>query len=313
MDGFVANMKMADLVEANYKLLGVMARMGMGGSFGEQTVDEVCAKHSLDTDTFLLLCNVYSFDGYKPSAEILRHGHVTDVLFYLHKSHDFYLQEAMVSMTDMIDRLVEPCPVPQKTVIRKFLDDYRRELDIHFEFEEGTLIPYVQSLLIGRHDSRISISQFEENHSNVSEKLSDLKGLIMKSLPPECDGILRTRLLMFAFELQEDLERHTKIEDEVLVPMVRLIENPRAVVGVSGGHEADDERKSDDLSEREKEILVSVAQGLLNKEIADRHNISINTVITHRKNITRKTGIKTVAGLTVYAILNNLIDINSIE
>ena len=56
-----------------------------------------------------------------------------------------------------------------------------------------------------------------------------------------------------------------------------------------------------------------MAQGLLNKEIADKHNISINTVITHRKNITRKIGIKTVPGLTAYAILNNLIDINSIE
>ena len=75
--------------------------------------------------------------------------------------------------------------------------------------------------------------------------------------------------------------------------------------------EREEERR--ELSEREKEILVSVAQGLLNKEIADKHHISINTVITHRKNITRKTGIKTVPGLTVYAILNNLIDINSIE
>ena len=66
------------------------------------------------------------------------------------------------------------------------------------------------------------------------------------------------------------------------------------------------------LSSREKEILVCVAKGMLNKEIADYYNISIYTVITHRKNITRKTGIKTVAGLTVYALLNNLIDINSI-
>lgn len=71
--------------------------------------------------------------------------------------------------------------------------------------------------------------------------------------------------------------------------------------------------ESEDLSSREKEILVCVAKGMLNKEIADYYNISIYTVITHRKNITRKTGIKTVAGLTVYALLNNLIDINSIE
>ncbi len=67
-----------------------------------------------------------------------------------------------------------------------------------------------------------------------------------------------------------------------------------------------------ELSAREKEILVCVAQGLLNKEIADKLNLSIYTVITHRKNITRKIGIKTVAGLTVYALLNNLIDTNSI-
>lgn len=68
-----------------------------------------------------------------------------------------------------------------------------------------------------------------------------------------------------------------------------------------------------DLSVREKEILVCVAKGMLNKEIADHFNLSIHTVITHRKNITRKTGIKTVAGLTVYALLNNLIDSGSIE
>ena len=69
----------------------------------------------------------------------------------------------------------------------------------------------------------------------------------------------------------------------------------------------------EELSAREKEILVCVAKGMLNKEIADHYNISIYTVITHRKNITRKTGIKTVAGLTVYALLNNLIDMNSME
>lgn len=69
----------------------------------------------------------------------------------------------------------------------------------------------------------------------------------------------------------------------------------------------------EELSAREKEILVCVAKGMLNKEIADHFNISIYTVITHRKNITRKTGIRTVAGLTVYALLNNLIDYSAIE
>lgn len=72
----------------------------------------------------------------------------------------------------------------------------------------------------------------------------------------------------------------------------------------------DKQDKSDDvdLSKREIDVLVAVAKGMMNKEIADEMNISIHTVISHRKNITRKTGIKSVSGLTVYALLNNLID-----
>lgn len=62
-----------------------------------------------------------------------------------------------------------------------------------------------------------------------------------------------------------------------------------------------------DLSERESEVLVLVAKGLSSKEIADQLNISIHTVNTHRKNITAKTGIKSVAGLAVYAMLHNLV------
>jgi DNA-binding NarL/FixJ family response regulator len=67
-----------------------------------------------------------------------------------------------------------------------------------------------------------------------------------------------------------------------------------------------------DLSKREIDVLVAVAKGMMNKEIADQMNISIHTVISHRKNITRKTGIKSVSGLTVYALLNNLIDENEV-
>jgi DNA-binding NarL/FixJ family response regulator len=71
--------------------------------------------------------------------------------------------------------------------------------------------------------------------------------------------------------------------------------------------------ESTELSDREKEILVAVAKGLTNKSIAEQYHLSVHTVITHRKNITRKTGIKSVSGLTVYAILNNLIDIQDVE
>ena len=77
--------------------------------------------------------------------------------------------------------------------------------------------------------------------------------------------------------------------------------------------QAESSSEGGELSAREKEILVCVAKGMLNKEIADKLCLSIYTVITHRKNITRKIGIKTVAGLTVYALLNGLIDMSTVQ
>ncbi|KIO43580.1 MULTISPECIES: response regulator transcription factor [Sanguibacteroides] len=84
----------------------------------------------------------------------------------------------------------------------------------------------------------------------------------------------------------------------------QAIEHQEATPGSSNNYE---------LSDRETEILISVVKGLQNKEIADQHHISIHTVISHRKNISRKTGIKSIAGLTVYALLHNLLDQNEIE
>ena len=67
--------------------------------------------------------------------------------------------------------------------------------------------------------------------------------------------------------------------------------------------------ENNELSQRERSILTAVAQGKTNKEIADEFNLSIYTVVTHRKNISNKLGINTISGLTVYAILNKLIDV----
>ena len=66
--------------------------------------------------------------------------------------------------------------------------------------------------------------------------------------------------------------------------------------------------ESVELSNREIDVLVALVKGMTNKEISDKLFISVHTVITHRKNIVRKTGIKSVSGLTVYALLNNLVD-----
>ena len=227
MDKFSNNMKVADLVESNYRLLGVLARVGIDGCFGEKTVAEACAQCGLDPDTLILLCDVYSNPDFKPTVEMLHRSHVSDILRYLHQSHDYYLNCAIEEMEASTSRLLAPCTKKQQEVFWDFFRGYKVELKNHFGFEEEEVIPYVQDLMIGRQRSGFSIDRFEENHSNIDEKLSDFKNLVMKSLPPVCDTMERLQLLLWIFALQEDLRCHTYIEDNILVPMVRLLENPQ--------------------------------------------------------------------------------------
>ena len=78
--------------------------------------------------------------------------------------------------------------------------------------------------------------------------------------------------------------------------------------------EEDNEKsKSGTLSQREKEIIVYVVKGYSNKEIAEKLYLSIHTVITHRRNIARKLEIQSVAGLTIYAIINKLVELNEVK
>ena len=67
------------------------------------------------------------------------------------------------------------------------------------------------------------------------------------------------------------------------------------------------------LSDREKDVIIALVQGMSNKEIADHLFISVNTVITHRRNIARKLQIHSPAGLTIYAIVNDLVDISTVK
>lgn len=304
--------KMSSLIEDDYHLLALLMRMGITESFGERTVDDLCSRAGLDTETFIQICRTFCDSEFRAPAQVLRRCRVDDIIRYLHHSHEYYLNTALVSLHSLLEELVAPAPNALKRVIRKFFEDYRDDLQNHFDYEENMLIPYLLDLLRGVGGHQSSSLRLLEGHPHMKASLSDLKSLIMNSLPAACDSVSRISTLMFIFELEEDVERHTRIEDRMLVPIIRLIENPRTP-SATDAQDGEDDLSRGELSDREKEILVGVAKGLLNKEIADEYNISINTVITHRKNITRKTGIKTVSGLTVYAILNNLIDINSIE
>lgn len=128
------------------------------------------------------------------------------------------------------------------------------------------------------------------------------KRMMVRSLFTDCPNL---RIVAFVSSYVD--ERLLKQFDAVIgitddLQRIRYALNSLATVD-----RADDEAV-DPLSDREKEVLICLSKGQKNNEIADALNISVHTVITHRKNIVKKTGIKSVAALTVYAILNNLID-----
>lgn len=90
----------------------------------------------------------------------------------------------------------------------------------------------------------------------------------------------------------------------------QLVEALQKIVGKRNLEDSSNEQS---LSKRETEILRELALGLTNQEVADKLFLSVHTVMTHRKKITRKLGIKTVSGLTVYALMNKFVDIREVE
>lgn len=221
---FSPDMKMSDLVEINYRLLTVLSRLGMPAGFGEKTVAQVCTMAGIDTGAFILICEMYSYQGYMPTDEALKAADPLSVLRYLHISHSFYIEDGFKALEQLMNALVAPCAENQKKIILEFLEGYRNEVEKHFEYEETVFFPYVESAVNGCLSGDYSVSTFEENHSNIEEKLSDLKNIVLKYLPAACSPRLANDVLYALFSLSEDLEKHTNIENHVLVPMVNRLE-----------------------------------------------------------------------------------------
>ena len=131
---------------------------------------------------------------------------------------------ALKNLESSFDRLVEPCDENQKKVILKFFVDYKKELEKHFSREEEEVFPYVESLLSGVRNPSYSITDFEEHHENVDEKMEDMKNIVMKYLPDVCDENMKMWVLLSIYRLRDDLRRHTYVEDNILVPTVKNLE-----------------------------------------------------------------------------------------
>jgi regulator of cell morphogenesis and NO signaling len=289
---YKATDKIADLMSHEEDAIHVISRFGLGMGVGEQTIAEACALHGVHTPTFLAIVNYKVFKHKALPTEV----DVPTLQQYLRNAHSYFLDFRLPFLRRAIIEAIIPAdPTSQiPMLILRCYDEFVEEIRTHIAHEEQGLV-----------------EEHIQDDQRITDKLSEIKKLIIKYYPSENisqKGIATYTLIHVMSDLwhtEQDFADHCAIEDEILRPALSqaLTDAPTATPN----------QETEALSERERDVLIQVVNGLSNKEIADRLFISIHTVMTHRKNITRKLNIHSTAGLTIYAIVNKLINIDNIK
>lgn len=305
---YEADDKMIDLISDNYSMLQGLSAFGIRLGFGDKTVYEVCREQDVDCYTFLMVVN-FLINGYTPKESDEKIS-VKTLLGYLQASHRYFIDFQLPSIRTKLEESLQKGD-GLATLILRLYDEYAHDIRLHMKYEEKTLFPYVEALLRGEQTSGYNVDIFSKHHSDTKGKFQELKNIIIKYLPH--NGLANNQLTATLYDIynnEEWLLNHSNVEEILFVPAIRLLEQKVKEDDVSTrlSNMIKNAESTESVSEREKEIIICLVQGLSNKEIAAQLFISVNTVITHRRNISRKLQIRSLAGLTIYAIANNLID-----
>jgi regulator of cell morphogenesis and NO signaling len=305
---YEADDKMIDLISDNYSMLQGLSAFGIRLGFGDKTVCEVCREQDVDCYTFLMVVN-FLINGYTPKESDEKIS-VKTLLGYLQASHRYFIDFQLPSIRTKLEESLQKGD-GLATLILRLYDEYAHDIRLHMKYEEKTLFPYVETLLRGEQTSGYNVDIFSKHHSDTKGKFQELKNIIIKYLPH--NGLANNQLTATLYDIynnEEWLLNHSNVEEILFVPAIRLLEQKVKEDDVSTrlSNMIKNAESTESVSEREKEIIICLVQGLSNKEIAAQLFISVNTVITHRRNISRKLQIRSLAGLTIYAIANNLID-----
>ena len=317
--------KMISLIRDNYDLLQMLGSFGIKLGFGDKTVKETCEDNHVDTYTFLAVVNftINGFNSYgmpigpDEEREADAQLSVPTLMHYLEASHAYYLDFQLPFIRRELEESLTADDSLARLIMR-FYDEYAHEIRRHMTYEHKTLFPYVQSLLDGRPKADYNIETFSRHHGAADKKLRELKLLIIKYLPS--DGLHNNKLTAALHDIYANekwIQQHAMVEDYIFVPAIRRLENMTKQSDVTRNISdmvfKGASQNAEGLSDREKDVVVALVQGMANKEIADHLCISVNTVITHRRNIARKLQIHSPAGLTIYAIVNGMVDISNVK
>lgn len=308
METYGPAQKMRELIADNRWLLMLMSRCGIPMGFGEKTVAETCAAAGVECGTFLALANFMAGKPHDASQVQL-----PALVSYLKRAHSYFLE---FNFPNIRRRLIEALDYSGTNdialAIVRYFDEYVAEVRQHMEHEERRVFTYVEGLLRGTREEGYDIATFAQRHNHIDSKLRELTDIIVQHCPERPNDLMNAALFDI-MNCQQDLDSHCSVEDAIFVPAVEKLEHETVTTTAAEPHEEErGEREGCPLSDREKDVVAAVARGLSNKEIAERLFLSVNTVTTHRRNIARKLHIHTPNGLTIYALVNKLVEINDI-
>ncbi|MBO4665593.1 MAG: helix-turn-helix transcriptional regulator [Paludibacteraceae bacterium] len=269
---------MSVLMSSAYEALQIISRFGLPLGVGEKTIAEVCRENNIDPTTFLSVIN----------HETDKAVDVPTLMVYLNNAHRYFLNYLLPRIRQELITAISSVKTGSNIplLIIQLYDEYVEEVRTHIA-----------------HETANEFSAHISDDQHLAAKMSELKNLIIKYYPSDEQNELLFAALHDICLIEKELALHCTIEDDILLPALqRNIDRQTKQQAESVGEE---------LSPREKDVLVEVVNGLSNKEIADKLNISTHTVISHRKNIARKLDIHSTAGLTIYAIVNKLVELES--
>ena len=213
------DMKLIELIDANYELLSIFLRMDIQLPFGDVSIEEICLRYDMSPELFLMICQVYACPDFEPDVTVLDKVDLRHIIRYLRASHRYYMESMLPTIAKGVEQVLEGCDATKSDILRKFYKDYADEVRAHLNHEEETIFPYVEGLVDGV-VCQSSMSALMEQHTDICDKIDDIKSIIIKYLPESCSTSDRCGLLFDLFRMRDDLAKHTLIELKLLTPMV---------------------------------------------------------------------------------------------
>ena len=230
------NQELANLIHTDIDLLYLLRRFNINLGFGDKSIEQVCISQGINVEFFLEIINIFHNKDYFPTSK-LQSFSISLIVNFLKQSHYYYNEKMIPEIEELIHKLEWTGDDHDRNlkILKKFFNDYRKEVKTHTQQEEDTVYPYTvfieESCMKNKNIEncyeqmkKYSITNYAEEHNNIEEKLTDLKNIIIKYLPPSKDQEIAFKVLNRLFKLEKDLNHHAAIEEKILVPKILEME-----------------------------------------------------------------------------------------